>query len=218
MKRKLNFLPIYLLIALAFWQCKTDETDNLSKVVDVSFPGIKLKGDSVVFLNIGDAYADAGATLTDDISGATRDIEPSEDPEIDVNAPGGYLVTFTAANANGFETTVNRLVIVRPAADAALDLTGHYQRNTGVEGAEFDVTKQGRGVYYCTNLGGVPAPSPAVHPGYFIQFEDGTIDVPLQPASNGTISCDGETASATQISWICRNPDLGTARRTFDKE
>ena len=47
-------------------------------------------------------YTDAGATLTDDVTGATSDIGPTTS-DVNTAEAGLYLVTYSAANGNGLK-------------------------------------------------------------------------------------------------------------------
>src|SRR4051812_38278444 len=104
-------IAILALTILMVSSCKKIEDQYPSKTVKVTYPGIALKGDAAVSITPGAAYTDAGATLTDDITGAVSDIVATDNP-VDVNTPGLYMVTYEAANANGFKTIVQRPVLV----------------------------------------------------------------------------------------------------------
>src|SRR5436853_5988997 len=119
----------FLLVALVAFisSCKDVENQYPSKVADVTYPGITLKGDSAVSIAVGGTYTDAGATLTDDITGATSDLTAEDPAVVDVNTPGLYMVTYRAANANGFETVKQRPVAVTNI-DPSADLSGAYER------------------------------------------------------------------------------------------
>jgi hypothetical protein len=217
-----SFLILFSVLAITFTSCQKEfETDNVSRIVKVSYPSIALKGDSIVVLKVGDSYTDAGAILTDDISGAKSDISMEDAAAVDVNTPGFYTVTYRAANANGFETVAYRLVLVTNVSES-VDLSGTYLRNTN--GAPATWTKIARGLYINDNVGGVAPPSAAVLPVYVGQTTDSTIEVPEQPVPNGygTLYVTGGelsiSAADTSYSYIVVNPGFGTARRTFNKE
>ncbi len=199
--------------------CKKED-QYPSKTVTVTYPAINLKGDAVVILHTGDTYTDAGATLVDDITGASSDIEAVDNP-VDPSTPGVYMVTFTAKNANGFETVKQRPVVVTDIDDS-WDLTGTYARTSN--GVEVHVTKIGRGVYTIDNVGGVVASSPQfIFQVYMAQLDDATIEVPAQYIDDGTVlDCVDETLTAqpgdTSFSYIVDNPSFGTSTRTFAKQ
>lgn len=221
MKKIYFYLAAIVLLASAA-SCKRDlETENVSKIVKVSYPSISLKGDSVVSLMVGGTYSDAGAILTDDISGAKSDIGPDPESMVDVNTPGLYFVTYTAANANGFETRVARPVVVTNVPESA-DLSGTYVRD--LNGAPANWTKIARGLYINDNVGGVAPPSAAVLPVYVGHLNDTTITIPVQDVPNdyGTLSVTDAklmiSKEDTSYSYIVKNPGFGTAKRTFNKE
>ena len=101
--------------------CEKDDTESVSREVKVSYPEIILNGDEVVILPVGASYTDAGAIVKDDITGQESPLEAVSD-NVNTAEPGLYLVIFTAANANGFETTVARKV-------AVTDVTGTIDRS-----------------------------------------------------------------------------------------
>ena len=72
-------------------------------------PTITLIGDNPLLLECHDEYIDAGAAVSD-----ACDADPLLEIESDVdpNAPGTYSVTYTATDANGNCSTVNRMVEV----------------------------------------------------------------------------------------------------------
>lgn len=207
------------LVLLLVAGCKKED-QYPSKTVTVTYPTINLKGDQVVILHTGDTYSDAGATLVDDISGASSDIEAVDNP-VDPSTPGVYMVTFTAKNANGFETIKQRPVIVTDVSDS-WDLTGTYARTAN--GVEVHVTKIGRGAYTIDNVGGVAASSPQfIFQVYMAQLDDATIEVPAQYIADGSVlDCVNETLTAqpgdTSFSYIVDNPSFGTSTRTFAKQ
>ena len=78
-------------------------------VVDTTAPVITVVGDNPVTNELGVAYTDAGASVTD-LSGS---ITPTTDGEVDVNTVGSYTLTYTATDASGNEATaVTRTVNV----------------------------------------------------------------------------------------------------------
>ncbi|MGZ5243956.1 MAG: immunoglobulin-like domain-containing protein [Bacteroidia bacterium] len=211
-----------ILLVVASASCRRDfDTENVSKIVKVSYPTIALKGDSVVSLTVGTPYNDAGAILTDDISGAKSDIGADADSKVDVNTPGLYFITYTAANANGFETRISRPVVVTDVPESA-DLSGTYVRTAN--GAPATWTKIARGLYINDNVGGVPPPSPAVLPVYVGHLNDSTITIPVQDVPNGygTLYVTGAklsiSASDTSYTYVVRNIGFGAAPRTFSKQ
>jgi hypothetical protein len=205
--------------------CKKETTLGVSKVVDVSFPSIELKGDPAVLVAKGGTYTDAGAILTDDISGAKSDIQPTENP-VNTAEEGLYTVTYTAANSTGFETTVQRHVLVMDytppgGLDPNIDLSGTYVRTAN--GAENHVYKVATGLYVMDNVGGVLPPSAAVLPVYMMMTSDSTISIPEQPVPNGYESLDAtdetvDLGPPITLKYRVVNPGFGTSIRTFVKQ
>ncbi|PKH51149.1 secretion protein [Tenacibaculum sp. Bg11-29] len=77
-----------------------DYTVNITgdAIVDTEVPVLTLLGDSVVSLNIGDAYTDLGASALDNIDG---DISGNivTTGAVDVNAAGTYTLTYNVSDA-----------------------------------------------------------------------------------------------------------------------
>lgn len=167
---KAKLIKIYLIaLTCILASCQKESTDNISKVVKVSYPTINLKGpaaDSIVFVPVGGSYSESGATLIDDISGASSDL-PAGSNDIDLSTPGVYTVLYTAANANGFETTKARVVVVYNPAVSPEDFTGSYAHNNG---RVVSVTQLSPRLFMCDDLYGtfsIPIPL------YFVDFGDG---------------------------------------------
>jgi hypothetical protein len=219
MKTIKYIIPIFLLTALIA-ACAKKKSDGVSKEIKVTYPSIVLKGQEFVSLNIGDTYTDEGAIKTDDVSGAKTDIM-HDATDLDNQAPGLYFMTYSATNANGFTTTVNRVIAVSNMDDSKDNLAGNYERTSN--GAPVVVTKLKRALYKIDNVGGVLDPSsPAVLPVYMVRLNDTTISVPEQMVPNeyGLLDCSGETLRITPdtaFSYKVVNPGFGTATRTFVK-
>jgi hypothetical protein len=86
---------------------------NIETPSAVVAPIITLLGDSTVNLTVGDTYADAGATATDDVDGdITNKIVVGGDT-VDVNKEGTYRITYNVSDASGKNAVeVVRTVIV----------------------------------------------------------------------------------------------------------
>ena len=67
------------------------------------------------------AYADAGATASDDCTGG---VGVSTNSPVDVNAPGVYVVTYTSDDGNGNTNTATRTVYVVDTAAPVITLLG----------------------------------------------------------------------------------------------
>ncbi len=78
---------------------------------DTTNPVITLIGSSIVNLNVGDVYADAGATATDNVDGNLTSAIITVNP-VNTSIAGGYTVTYTVADAAGNSAQALRTVIV----------------------------------------------------------------------------------------------------------
>jgi len=80
------------------------------EVRDVTPPAISLVGPSVQLIEAGDPYFELGAVATDNV--AVDGAVVVDASAVNVNVPGDYLVTYTARDTTGNETTVPRTVRV----------------------------------------------------------------------------------------------------------
>jgi hypothetical protein len=205
---------IYIILLAAITSlsaCKKDE-DNVSKIVDVSYPEITLKGTDVVHLAVGATYTDAGATLKDDITGQTSDLTAPADA-VNTAEVGLYVVNFSASNANGYETSLSRVVTVTNVNDP-IDYSGEYVRSAN--GQICTIEKVSNGVYKLTNPGGAVGADDVII--YMVETTPGTFIAPSQPSSVGTFGLSGIEFSNNAFSWVAVNAGYGTAVRTFVKQ
>jgi Domain of unknown function (DUF5011) len=215
---------IFMGLALMLSQsCTKKDPAEVSKLVNVTYPGIDLKGNAIVFVQKGGTYTDAGATLTDDISGAKSDV--STTTVVNTSKEGWTEVNYSAANANGFLTSVSRYVLVlnyspSPDLSGTVDLSGTYKRTSN--GILCNVTKLANGLYASDNIAG----SSAVFPGYIIATNDSTIDVPTQgyTLKTGPDEIDFaneklyQTSNPYAFSFVVLNGAFGTSTRKFVKQ
>ena len=168
MKTKIFYISA-IMMAVVSSSCKKVSTDDISKTVTVSYPTINLKGnasDSIVFVPQGGTYSEAGATLIDDITGASSDLSPVNDV-VDVSTTGVYAVSYSASNSNGFETTKTRYVVVYNPSVNQEDFTGAYAHTNG---RIVNVTQLSPRLFSCDDLYGtfnIPIPL------YFVDYGDG---------------------------------------------
>ncbi|WP_143870385.1 DUF5011 domain-containing protein [Catenovulum sediminis] len=92
-----------------------------SVIVDQTPPTIELNGDASVTLEVGDIYTDQGAIAFDDTD---SDINVVVTGEVDTTTAGTYILTYTAKDLAGNETSVVRTIYVEapdemPASDDA---------------------------------------------------------------------------------------------------
>jgi len=95
----------------------TDASGNASapesyiiEVLDVTPPAVSLIGPSVQLIEAGDPYFELGAAATDNV--ALDGAVVVDASAVNVNVPGDYLVTYTARDTAGNETTISRTVRV----------------------------------------------------------------------------------------------------------
>ena len=212
MKRIINYIVLLALPALLIAGCKKDTTANVSKEVKVSYPEITLKGNPFVIVALGATYTDAGAKLKDDITGAVTDIQPSSNP-VNTAQPGLYLVTFSASNANGFETSTTRVVAVA-GVSGGVNRQGTYLR--AATGVNCFITKLAEGVYELKNP---PGFSGTVNGKvYMVETAPNVYVCPPQPSEVGTMSVININFTATGVTWNVINSNVGTQTRTFIKQ
>lgn len=213
MKMQLNKLTWLVLVAgVLFAGCKKETTDGVSKTVKVSYPEITLNGQELVILGVGANYTDAGAKLKDDISGQVSDIQPTTS-NVNTANPGLYQVNFTAANANGFETSVTRLVAVT-SVNNPVDYSGTYLR--AATGEKAFVTKVAPGVYKVVNPGGAAVGRNTEV--YFVETAPDVFVAPSQPTDAGPMSVINIKFTPTGATWNVLNVLYGTGVRTFVKQ
>jgi hypothetical protein len=205
----------YILIAalplLFIVSCKKDTTAHVSKVVKVSFPTITLNGQPIVTLAVGANYTDAGAKLTDDITGQITTIQPTSS-NVNTAQPGLYVVTYSALNANGFEASESRVVAVTNVSGTP-DRSGTYLR--AATGINCFVTKIANGVYKVQNPGGAGIGVNTIV--YFVETAPGVFVCPKQPTDAGLMAVININFTATGATWNVDNPSYGTGLRTFTK-
>lgn len=192
--------------------CKKDSTDHISTIVEVSYPSITLKGDPIVILNKGASYTDAGASGKDDITGATSDLSPVSN-NVNTAETGLYVVNYSISNANGYERTASRIVIVS-GVNNPVDYSGIYLRTA--TGVNCIVTKVAPGVYKVENPGGAGVGAETIV--YFVEISPDTFICPPQPTVEGTFAVNEIAFSATGSSWRVDNAGYGTQLRSFVKQ
>jgi len=182
---KKTFYLFFLTASLACMSgCEKDETAGVSRLVDVTEPGIILKGEDLIILPTGNPYTDQGAIGIDSLSGNKQtDLTPLNLP--DVMVPGLYPLTYRTKDANGFTAEAVRNVFV---FDSTLtegytlvtneDLSGTYVHNS--LGRIVTVVQASPGLYICNDLYGTTTPTPL----YFLNTTEGLV-VPAQPTYTG---------------------------------
>jgi hypothetical protein len=216
MKTFNKYFVSLLVLAIAISGCKKDP-DPVSTVVEVTYPQIVLNGPPAILIPVGGSYTDEGATLTDDITGEVSQITATSN-DLDASTPGMYAMTYEAANANGFRTSVVRNILVldyTPVSGLTVDLSGEWVRLA--TGVSVFYTKVAEGLYVLDKIGGS-----TLVPAYMLQLSDTQIDIPVQTSLDGLIveGTDEEltiTPTDTTIAYKVVAEGFGTSLRTFQK-
>jgi hypothetical protein len=108
-------------------------TRTVNVVQDTTAPVITLIGASVIDVNVGDTYTEAGATATDNFDGdITASIVIGGD-SVDTNTAGTYVVTYDVSDAAGnMATQATRTVNVMPDTAEVVLHQGFFE--TGLDG------------------------------------------------------------------------------------
>jgi surface protein len=90
-------------------------------VADLAGPVITLNGDETVEHNFGDVYTDLGATATDAVDGI---VTATTSDTINIDMINSYGITYTAIDAAGNESALERIVNVVDLAAPVITLNG----------------------------------------------------------------------------------------------
>ena len=200
--------------ALCFTACKKDK-DDVSKVVDITYPEVRLNGEKYTTLNLGQPYDDPGAVSVDDVSGSESSVNATTNT-VDPTTPGLYYMSYIATNANGYKTTAGRYIAVNNYNDN-INLEGTYLR--AAKGAEVHVTRVSRGMYMIDDMGGAGLPDAA----YIAVIDDNTFDLGLQISESLGTEIEGHNEKIviyggdTILQYSLDAPGYGTAVRSFVK-
>lgn len=111
-----KYLPILLLpLAIALTSCGSDSTPSTppeETILDITAPTMSLTGDANITIFQNSDYVDQGATATDAVDGTVTVVTTGDVNEAVV---GDYVLTYTATDMAGNETTATRTVTVTPA-------------------------------------------------------------------------------------------------------
>lgn len=213
MKQIKGLLWIFFLPAVLMTACRKETTDNVSITAKVSYPEIILNGPGIQTVALGAGYVDAGAKLKDDITGNITDIQPTSS-NVNTAVPGLYVVTFTASNANGFETSVSRLVAVAANVPGSVDRSGTYLRTA--TGVNCYITKLADGIYKLENPAGFAGSPDMVV--YMVETAANVYSCPSQPVENyGNVAVVNISFTATGVTWVVQAVGFGTGPRVFVK-
>src|SRR5699024_907292 len=119
---KLGIIPVDLTVV-----CTPDSDTLLATVAveeaDEVAPVITLNGDNPIELEVGEEYAEPGATAEDDVDGDVTDFIQISG-EVNTNEPGEYEVVYTVSDAAGNKTTETRIVNVVDKTAPVITLNG----------------------------------------------------------------------------------------------
>ena len=223
-----------IMVSVVLTSCEKEESSaNVSKVTN--YPTLDLTGDQFMTIAAGGTYNEPGITVT--IGG--EEVEPEIEGSVDASTPGVYIITYSAANEDGFSASVKRYVGVIDAAAAANDFSGKYQRtkygtNTTPAGIA-TWTKVADGLYTNNDIGGVGEATIANTGGYgksyyIFNVEGNDIVFPIQvnplggeveAVSEGggeRITFDPGPAGTDSYTWRVLGAGYGTNPRTFTKQ
>jgi len=189
------------------------DTVGVSKIV--YFPSISLVGADAVSVVKGTTFTDPGAKAN--VNGT--DVPVTVTGTVNTAAVGLYILTYTAANADGFTATTQRTVVVIPQAETpgAADLTGTYTAIGGAPGPA-SVVKVDAGLYHTTNCWG--GGSTVVIGVYFICTDGATLIIPQQVVGSvgRVVTPNPGTYSAGLIDWTPSRLDFGGGPLTVEKK
>ena len=88
---------------------------------DTTPPTITVTGDNPLVLEVGDEFEDPGATASDAVDGT---VEVTVSGTVDVDTPGDYTLTYSAADAAGNRAEATRVVRVADGTPPEVTVTG----------------------------------------------------------------------------------------------
>ncbi|MDR2915427.1 MAG: DUF5012 domain-containing protein [Tannerella sp.] len=182
----------YLIIAsvmLLFASCDK-ETEGVSRTT--YYVDLELKGESEMFIPVGTSFTDPGVIAIEGDDDISESVKVSGN--VNTNKAGGYRLTYTATNKDGFDVSVERLVIVYDpnfttdvsgnytVADGTYRLTPSSGAKISYSGYDVSITQSVPGIFYVSDyLGGYYEYRAGYGvaysaQGYFLLNEDNTIE------------------------------------------
>ena len=125
---------------------------RIVKVIDMSGPSIKLKGDANVYVMLGGSYIEEGYEVTDNY-----DLDMKDKVEIisnlNVNKEGEYKIEYRATDSSGNESIAIRTIIVKSPEVTLADISGNRYSYTSNDVTKYKntITKNiwtDTGIYY----------------------------------------------------------------------
>jgi hypothetical protein len=132
-------LTLFLLVTTSalFISCEEDTSAGVSRVTN--YPLITVLGDETIFVPQGGTFNDPGATATAGGESIQYVVTASGvyrgGNTLDTNVPDEYTVRYTATNADGFNVSGIRTVIVYKTGDLVTDISGVYIATTKRNGS-----------------------------------------------------------------------------------
>ncbi|CAK7027846.1 MAG: DUF5012 domain-containing protein [Fermentimonas sp.] len=132
MKKITTILSILALVffILCFSGCEDESTAGFTNIT--YYPDIVMEGDETVYIGLGEAFDDPGATATE--NGVEIDVNVSSN--VNIQEPGLYYIGYSATNVDGFKKTVRRKVYVYDSNLNTTDLSGTYNASVIRSGTE----------------------------------------------------------------------------------
>lgn len=228
MKRKyINFIAI-LTLSVVLFSCKKDDFVStkdqvgISKVTNYAVFNLTnvtvVNGVNYTLVAKGAAYSEPGVKALS--GGAELPVKTSG--SVNTATPGVYVITYSAVNADGFNASAQRFVVVyaTDASATANDFSGTYVRSSNGQTAVW--TKLAPGVYSVFNPGGAIGVGLAV---VVFNATGSAIKIPQQAANDGSItssdleaSTPGPGGTLAAYEWKIVNAGYGPAVRKFVKQ
>ncbi len=164
MKSKLLYLVVAVLSVFSLTSCGEDSTEGMTFIT--YYPELTLAnsdaGSTTVFCDKGGTYVEPGYTAL--LNGEDVSSQVTVSSNVNTSESGVYYVNYAIMNADGFESTASRKVIVTDPNDAAEGVyvtdAASYRVSNGAEtpyGASYEVLvlNNGDGTYSVSDfLGG----------------------------------------------------------------
>lgn len=217
MKRLKYILPILFFATMI--GCKKDlDSEVVSSITHYAV--FKMAGDPVESVIVGTPYTDPGVTAYEN----GVEIPHTTTGSVDPNTPGGYVITYTAVNKDGYTSSAIRIVGVITSDVLTDDFTGSYKRNAGANGVA-KWTKVKDGIYLNSDVGGADVDGSV----YVVNIKKNIVVVPHQPfaGSGSDTYCENVDGKSLEIpftfgpigticyQWIVINSGYGAGPRQF---
>lgn len=161
MKKLLFYMILICSLSVGLVSC--DETSQDESIITY-YVTIELDGDDPYLVEVGDEYVEPGYTATEGDDDVTESVVVTSD--VDTDSKGVYTVTYTCTNADGYESSEERTVVVYDSSVTGGIGAGtytttnetyrdYYGTTTAYSGYEIDIDSIAPGIYYCSDfLGG----------------------------------------------------------------